>query len=76
MVAAVLEWLAANTPSPTATPVDKSKVEAGVIGLLFFVVMGAVLLALVLSMRRHLGRVDVTRHAREKAGKPPPEGAG
>ncbi|MGQ0467972.1 MAG: hypothetical protein ACT4QG_21965 [Sporichthyaceae bacterium] len=76
MIEVVVEWLSANTPSPSATPVDSSKVEAGVIGLAFFVVMGLVVLALVLSMRRHLGRVDVTRHAREKKGAKPPEGAG
>lgn len=76
MIAALIEWLSIDTPSPTATPVDESKVQAGVIGLAFFVVMGLVLVALVFSMRRHLGRVDVTRHAREKGAAPPPEGAG
>ncbi len=58
-------WVSVATPSPA--PVDKSKVEAGVIGLAFFVVMGLILLALVLSMRKHLGRIDVTRHSRERA---------
>lgn len=67
--AALAAWVGANTPTPV--PVDSSKVEAGVIGLAFFAVMGAVVVALVFSMRRHLGRIDVTRHAREKLPRPP-----
>jgi hypothetical protein len=62
-------WASVATPSPA--PVDKSKVEAGVIGLIFLVVMGGAVVALIFSMRRHLGRIDVTRHDRETAAKPP-----
>ncbi|MGQ0843230.1 MAG: hypothetical protein ACT4QF_03750 [Sporichthyaceae bacterium] len=65
-----------TTSSPTAIPVDSSKVEAGVIGLIFFVVMGAVVVALVMSMRKHLNRVDVNRHARSRAPQPPTPGTG
>jgi hypothetical protein len=54
------------TPSSTAVPIDPNKVQAGAIGLMFFVLMAAAVALLVMSMRRHLGRVDVTRHEREK----------
>lgn len=69
MIELLAAWASAATPSPA--PVDKSKVEAGVIGLIFLVVMGSAVVALIFSMRRHLGRVDVTRHERERAAKPP-----
>lgn len=54
------------SPSPSAVPIDPSKVQAGAIGLMFFVLMALAVALLVMSMRRHLGRVDVTRHDREK----------
>jgi hypothetical protein len=61
-----------GTASPTAVPIDPSKVEAGALGLLFFVAMGIAVALLLMSMKRHLGRVDVTRHQREKKTPGPP----
>lgn len=73
MIEVLATWASVATPSPA--PVDKSKVEAGLIGLIFLVGLGGAVVALVFSMRRHLGRVDVTRHARDNAPKPvdPPD---
>lgn len=75
MIDLLATWASVATPSPSPAPVDKSKVEAGVIGLIFLVGLGGAVVALVFSMRRHLGRIDVTRHARDRAAKraTPPE---
>jgi hypothetical protein len=51
---------------PTEKPIDPEKVQPGVLGLSVFIVMGVAVVLLVMSMRRHLGKVDVGRHEREK----------
>jgi hypothetical protein len=65
-----LLWLIA-TPDPS--PVNPSKVQPGFLGLSFLLVLALAVVALYFSMRRHLGRIDVTRHQREReaATKPP-----
>jgi hypothetical protein len=65
-------WLVlAATPAPL--PFDKSKVQPGWTGFIFFVVMGAAVVLLWRSMRKQLGRIDVTRHQRQRrAAAPPP----
>lgn len=65
-------WLVlAATPGPA--PFDKSKVQPGWTGFIFFVVMGAAVVLLWRSMRKQLGRIDVTRHQRQRreAAAPP-----
>lgn len=58
-------WLVvAATPGPA--PFDKSKVQPGWTGFIFFVVMGAAVVLLWRSMRKQLGRIDVTRHQRQR----------
>ena len=65
-----LLWAAGSSPGP----VNPDKVQPGLLGLAF---VGALAFAVVLiyfSMRRHLGRIDVDRHQRERqAGAKPPE---
>lgn len=63
------------SPGPTSTsvPIDPNKVQAGVLGLMFFLAMVVAVVLLAMSMRRHLGRVDVGKHQRAKGpGAPPP----
>lgn len=55
----------AVTPSPA--PLDESKVEPGLLGLAFFLVMALALVLLVRSMRNRLNNIDVDRHERERA---------
>jgi hypothetical protein len=63
-------WLVlAASPSPA--PFDKSRVEPGWIGFAFFVVMAGAVALLWFSLRKHLGRIDVSRHQRDRAAGPP-----
>src|SRR5438045_685589 len=69
MIASLLSLPLAGMPlqsEPTPAPVDPDKVQAGFLGLIFLVVMGAAVVLLVMSMRRHLARVDVNAHQRHK----------
>jgi hypothetical protein len=67
-----LLWLAAPSPGP----VDPDKVQPGLLGLAFVVMLSLAVVALWFSLRRHLGRIDVGRHEREKqAGRPPEPGS-
>jgi hypothetical protein len=71
----IASWLVlAVTPAPK--PIDKSRVEPGWIALLFIVALGVAVAFLWFSMRKHLGRIDVDRHSRERGGPPPPDAGG
>jgi hypothetical protein len=71
----LLSWLAlAATPEPR--PVDKSRVEPGWIALLFISVLAGAVTFLWFSMRRHLRRIDVTRHQSRRGGPPPSDPGG
>jgi hypothetical protein len=63
-------WLvAAVTPAPH--PLDKSRVEPGWIGFVFLIALALAVVLLWFSLRKHLGRIDVGRHDRERgAGRP------
>jgi hypothetical protein len=52
-------------------------VQPGLLGLGFVVALALAVVALYFSLRRHLGRIDVGRHQREKqaAAEPPESGA-
>ena len=52
-------------PFEDESPVNPEKVDAGLLGLAWFLGLGTAVILLVLSMRKHLRRVDVTRHQRE-----------
>jgi len=62
-----LLWLAAPTPGP----VDPDKVQPGLLGLAFVVMLALAVVALWFSLRRHLGRIDVGRHERERRAEKP-----
>lgn len=70
------DLVVAATPAPK--PYDPSKVEPGLIGLAFFLVMAGAVVFLVMSMRKRLGGIDVERHQREqdarKQAQLPPDG--
>ena len=59
-----LQWLVAATSDPS--PVNPSRVQPGLLGLGFVVALALAVVALYFSMRKHLGRIDVGRHQREK----------
>jgi len=67
VIASALLRIAA-TPAPH--PVDRSRVQPGWIGFAFLVGLLIAVVFLWFSMRKHLRRIDVTRHQREH---PPPE---
>jgi hypothetical protein len=71
----ILTWLLLDA-SPTPKPIDKSRVEPGWIALFFLVLLGGAVCLLWFSMRKQLGRIDVGRHLRERAGPPRPAGGG
>jgi hypothetical protein len=59
-----LLWVLAATPEPG--PVDPNKVQPGFLGLGFMVALALAVVAMYFSMRKHLGRIDVGRHHRER----------
>jgi hypothetical protein len=59
-----LLWVLAATPEPG--PVNPNKVQPGFLGLSFVVALAAAVVLIYFSMRKHLGRIDVGRHDREK----------
>lgn len=61
--------LQAADPSPSPQPFDPDKVEPGLIGLAFFLVMAVAVFFLVKSMRNRLSNIDVERHGREQEAK-------
>jgi hypothetical protein len=65
----------AATPNPQQ-PFDKSRVEPGWIALIFLVCLGGALAFLWFSLRKHLGRIDVGKHQRDRTPPTPQEGAG
>jgi hypothetical protein len=65
----ILTWVLSDaTPGPK---LDKSRVEPGWIGLVFFVVMACAIALLWFSMRKQMGRIDVGRHQRDLAANRP-----
>jgi hypothetical protein len=71
----IVTWVLLDaTPAPK--PIDKSRVEPGWIALVLLVVLGGAVALLWFSLRKQLGRIDVGRHLRERAGPPPPVGGG
>jgi hypothetical protein len=69
----ILTWVLSDA-TPVPKPIDKSRVEPGVIGLVFFVVMACAVAFLWFSMRKQLGRIDVGRHQRDRAAARPSGG--
>jgi hypothetical protein len=59
-----LWWVLAATPAPG--PVNPDKVQPGFLGLGFLVALALAVVVIYFSMRKHLGRIDVTRHQRER----------
>lgn len=66
-----LGWLVANASTPPPAPIDESKVEPGVIGLLFFLASVIAVGLLGWSMIRRMRRLDVARRPGGWAAPPP-----